>query len=226
MILAGLLSAWTLARRSAALEPDRKVQDLIDARIREGFVWGESAAPFVLLTALELEQQCLQPLAENFGRDYLRTILICHAEGMRGIPDSFVGVEDSVRFIHCIGEQDVESFQGHSHTCQVAVDFLARRWRRQALARDWEEITRLSLDSSVPVHLWEWFFWRSDSAILESPIAGQPKSWSSLVAEAGSRNTSNLPPLLLKNPVFMLFWLLVFPHRLTPETFASIDRPI
>ena len=226
LILAGLLSAWALARRRAGLDPDQQVQKLITARVREAFVWGESAAPFLLLTALELEQQCQQPLAENFVLDYLRLLLMCHADDMRGLPDSFMSTEDSVRFMHRIGEQDVESFQGFSHTCQVAVDFLARRWRKQALARSWEGITRLSLDSSVPRLTWEWFFWKSDSAILESCIPGQPQSWSTLLNEVANRDTSALPPLLLQYPIFTMFWLLVFPHRLTPVTFASIDRPI
>ncbi len=132
LILAGLLSAWNLTRRRQSLPLDDQVEKLIIDRVRQAFIWGESAAPLVLLTALELEQQCLQPAAENFVFDYLRILLMCHDEGMRGLPDSFIEVEDSIRFMHRMGEQDIESYQGFSHTCQVAVDFLARRWRRQA----------------------------------------------------------------------------------------------
>ncbi len=225
LILAGLLSAWALARRMAKLEPDHHIQKLIVARVREAFIWGESAAPFVLLAALELEQQCLQPSSERFVFDYLQLLLMCHSEGHRGFPDSFISVEDSVRFIHQIGEQGVESFHGFSYTCQVAVDYLARRWRRRELALLWEGITRLSLDSSVPRNTWEWFFWKSDSAVLESSMAGQPESWATLVNDAENRDASVLPPLLQEYPEFALFFSLVFPHRLTPTTFAAIDKP-
>jgi hypothetical protein len=44
-----------------------------------------------------------------------------------------------------------------------------------------------------PEFPWEWFFWRSDSAVLESSFAGQPQGWSSLIGEAESRDKSALP---------------------------------
>ncbi|MGC1361708.1 MAG: hypothetical protein WA419_10165 [Silvibacterium sp.] len=226
LILAGLLSAWALRRRYCALEVDDQVQKLIVARIRESFIWGESAAPFILLTALELEQQCKQPSAERLVFDYLQLLLLFHADGSAGLPDSFTSTEDSIKFMHHIGEQDVESFRGFSYTCQVAVDYLARHWLRRTLSGLWDGITRLSLDSSVPQLPWEWFFWRSNSAVLESSTAGQPQSWSTLVRDAENRDTSALPPLLVNHPVFAMFFLLVFPHRLTPATFASIDGPL
>jgi len=226
LILSGLLSAWTLARRRSNQDPDVHVQRLVMARLKESFIWGESAAPFVLLTAFELEQQCMQPLAEEFVINYLRILLMFHGEGMRGLPDSFISTEDSVRFMHQIGEQDVDSFQGFSYSCQPMIDFLVRRWRRQALARLWDAITRLSLESSVPQFLWEWFIWKSDSAVADSCIPGQPQSWSALLQAATDRDISGLPALLVKYPVFTMFWLLVFPHRLTPATLALVDRSI
>jgi hypothetical protein len=225
LILAGMLSAWALIKRKTGVEPDQQIQKLIVMRLREAYVWGESAAPFILLTALELEQQCMQPLAERVVLDYLQLLLMYHAEGNRGFPDSFISVEDSLRFMHRIGEQEVESFRGFSYTCQAAVDYLARHWRRRALAPLWEDITRLSLDSSVPRRPWERFFWKSDSAVLESSIAGQPQSWATLVSDAENRDSAGLPPLLLAHFEFSLFFSLVFPHRLTPVTFAAIDKP-
>jgi hypothetical protein len=224
LILAGLLSVWALTRRTAKLAPDQQVQEIIVARVRETFIWGESAAPFILITALELEQQCMQLAAERLVSDYLRLLLICHSDGRRGLPDSFISVEDSLRFIHLIGDQETVSFQGFSYTCQVAVDYLAKRWRRRVLAPLWEGVTRLSLNSSVPRNSWEWFFWESDSAVLESSIAGQPQSWSTLIGDAESRDVAPLPALLLEHREFRLFFLLVYPHRLTPATFAAIDK--
>ncbi len=223
LILAGLLSAWALSRREAKLPPDEQVEKIIRERIPECFVWGESAAPFICVTALELEQQCMQPLAERLVSDYMHLLVLCNSEGYRGLPDSFVTVEDSLRYRHNIGEQEVESYQGFSHTCEVGIDFLARRWCRRSLSGLWEGITRLSLDSSVPQNAWEWFFWRSDSAVLNSSIAGQPQSWMSLVKLSNNRDTGTLPKLLRERYQFALFFPLVFPHRLTPVTFALID---
>lgn len=223
LMLAGLLSAWALARRRSGLAPDERVEKIISARVKESSIWGESAAPFVLLTALELRQQCRSSAAEAFVIDYLRVILLFNAEGRRGLPDSFIGIEESVRFMHGIGEQEIESFRGFSYTAQAAIDFLTRSLRRQALSALWEGITRLSLEASVPRLNWEWFLWNSSSAVLESSIPGQPQSWDALRHEVANRDTSLLPPLLLENPIFVIFWIIVFPHRLTPATFSLIN---
>ena len=51
LIVAGLLSVWALVKRTAGKAPDHQVEALIRGRAREAFVWGESAAPFVLITA-------------------------------------------------------------------------------------------------------------------------------------------------------------------------------
>jgi hypothetical protein len=226
LILAGLLSVWALARRETGHTPDQQIQKIILARLRESFVWGESAAPFVLLIALELEQQCLQPTGERLVIDYLQLLLRFNSEGHRGFPDAFTSVESSLRFMHQIGEQETENFRGFSHTCQVVVDFLARRWRRQALGLVWADITSLSLQTSVPQVAWEWFFWQSDSAILESSIAGQPQSWATLIESAKIREVAALPKLLLANREFAAFFAVVFPHRMTPVVFAAIDSRV
>jgi hypothetical protein len=226
LILAGLLSTWALRKRRSALQHDQQIEKIIFERLRKSFFWGESAAPFIMLSALELEQQCQPIAAEKLVYEYLTFLLLCHSDGGRGLPDSFISPEESVRFMYRIGEQETEGFQGFSYTCQVAVDYLAKRWRRRALASVWEAITRLSLNSSVPRLNWEWFFWKSDSAALESASAGQPQSWADSIRDAENRDISALPPLLLQHPIFAMFFLLVFPHRLTPETFAVVERSL
>jgi hypothetical protein len=223
LILAGLLSAWMIRQRRANAEVDEQVKRIMLGRLKELFIWGESSVPFILLSALELEQQCLQLVGENLVRDYLNLLVLCNEPGNRGMPDSFVSVEESIRFMHRIGDQHKESYQGHSYTILVAIDFLARRWRRKALTLLWKDITYISFATSIPKQKWEWFMWEADSADLEHRLPGQPQSWQELMADAEGRDTSCLPELLLKHPEFALYFPLVFPHRLTPATFAVVD---
>jgi hypothetical protein len=123
-----------------------------------------------------------------------------------------------------IGEQDIDSYRGMSYTIQVAIEFLARRWRRQALARSWNDVARLTFQASVPTYHWEWFMWKANSAILESNLPGQPQSWASLLRESSVKDLTKLPELLTNNRDFAIFWILVFPHRLTANTFYILDR--
>ena len=223
LILAGLLSARALQNRTAGNAPDAAMKLLIQARVKKSRFWGESAASFILITALETERQSSQLAAENMVLQYLQNVLSSNDEKKPGIPDSFTSVEDSLRFLHGMDEEDVHPSHEFSYSCQPIVDFLARRWRRRALSQLWPQITRLSLVASVPQLPWEWFIWKSPSAVLTSTSAGQPQSWTALVMDAEKRDTSALPTLLHSNRDFVLFYLLVFPHRLTPETLRIID---
>jgi hypothetical protein len=223
LILAGLLSARVLQDRLVGQVPDPAMKSLIQARVKESRVWGESAAPFILLVALEMERGNQQLAAENWVLQYVQYLLISNEDSLPGTPDSFISVEDSLRFIHGMDDHDIKTSHGFSYSCQLCVDYLARRWRRQALSRFWPKITRLSFVSSIPQSPWEWFIWEASSARLVSMSPGQPQSWKILGDEAKKRDTSTLPRLLRTNPEFVLFYLLVFPHRLTSETLRIID---
>ena len=223
LLLAGLLSARELLRRMSGGTPDQEVEALIQGRFRQAVPWGESAAPSLLLAALEIERQSLQPFAEHKVLEYLQFILALNDEQRQGCPDSFTGLEDSLRFLQGMSDHRVRTSQGFSYVCQCLIDFLARRWRRRALAGTWEKITHLSLVASMPQDPWDWFRWEAPSAVLKSHFAGQPESWKSLLADAEQRKHSTLPTLLCDQPDFVLLYLLVFPHRLTPETLALVE---
>jgi hypothetical protein len=77
--------------------------------------------------------------------------------------------------------------------------------------------------ASIPKDPWDWFRWEAPSAVLTSHFVGQPKSWPSLMANAERRDTSTMPTLLRTRRDFALFYLLVFPQRLTPETWALVE---
>jgi hypothetical protein len=223
LVLAGLLSARILQDRLLGQSPAPAMKSLIQARVKESRVWGESAAPFVLLVALEMERGNQQLAAENWVLQYVQFLLVSNDGSSPGTPDSFISVEDSLRFIHGMDEHNIKTSHGFSYSCQLSVDYLARRWRRQALSQLWPKITRLSFVSSIPQSSWEWFIWEASSARLVSIFPGQPQSWQTLGQEAKKRDISALPWLLRTNRDFVLFYLLVFPHRLTSETLRIID---
>ena len=223
LLLAGLLSARALRERSAGRPPDATMKSLIQARIRQWVPWGESAASFLFLAALETERESLPLKGEQIVLECLHFVLASNREGLQGCPDSFASVEDSLRFLHGIADHEARPSRDFSYTCQSLIDFLVRRWRRRALAGAWEGITRLSLVASIPQEPSDWFRWEASSAVLTSRFAAQPASWALLLQEAEQRDTSLLPALLRTSRDFALFYLLVFPHRLTPETLALVD---
>ena len=88
---------------------------------------------------------------------------------------------------------------------------------------DGEELTRISLMTSVPDEEWQWFRWRAEGASLASRSFPEPQSWSALLHHAEGRHTDNLPTLLRQEPEFLSYFVLVFPHRWNVHTMKGLE---
>ncbi len=115
---------------------------------------------------------------------------------------------------------------GSSYSIAPLIDFLARRWRRQALAALWFGVTRMSLVSYVPATFPEWFRWKSSDGVLDGHLPGEPQSWEVLRNQAESISLDELPPTLAKRPAFALWFVLVYPHRFTASIAKLIEDAV
>jgi hypothetical protein len=119
-----------------------------------------------------------------------------------------------------------EQFVGFSYSIASLIDFLARRWRRQAVAALWFGVTRMSFEAYVPASFSEWFLWESSNGVLDGRFAGEPQSWEALRTRAETISLDELPPTLLKRPAFALWLVLVYPHRFTPTITKFIEDAV
>lgn len=214
-ILLGLLCSWNLyltLRRET-----RPKEDFIRAFCRHHVknirLWGESATPLLMETALQIEKFGEQLAAETLVIQLIDGITRANAKGGQGVPDPYFGPEEALRMSYGLDTSNTVEFRGHSYSLQPCVDFLARRLRRQALARWWAAITRVQFTAFRPPSDWEWFTWRAKTGKLETRFPTERQSWSVLRRQAESRDTSGLPQALKRDPAFALFFAIVYPHR-------------
>jgi hypothetical protein len=214
-ILLGLLSAWNLS--GVLRREPRPAEDFVRTFLRDNIknvrMWGESSIPLFVETALQLEKFGDQWMAENLVAQLIDGITRANARQDRGLPDPYFGPEESLRLLYGLDKDNPAEFRGQSYTLQLLVDFLARRWRRNALARWWERITRLQFTTFRPSSEWEWFTWRSQKGLLETRFPTHRQSWSKLLRDAENRDVSQVPVVLHKNPAFALLFSIVYPHR-------------
>jgi hypothetical protein len=229
-VLAGLLSAWDLSLRIR-----RKVRNKADfigsfltTRLREAAMWGESAVPYLFLAALETEQNCRPHLAEGIAIQLVREISGANGASAvgRGIPNPYYSPEETLRLNYGLDFTNSEQFLGFSYSTEALIDFLARRWRRQALASLWFGVTRMAFATYVPASFPEWFRWRSSCGTLSSSLPGEPQSWEALRTHAETLPLSDLPPTLARRPAFALWFALVYPHRFTPALAKLIEDAV
>jgi hypothetical protein len=134
-------------------------------------------------------------------------------QGLR-LPDPYHAVEEVLRMYLPFGQEGLddisqEDFEGHSYSLRTLIEWLARRLRRQSLARFWEEITHICFSEFVPDPFWITFLWYSPQGKLHHRYPGRPQSWKDLLKQAKANRSTSVPELLLERPQFLLLLLMV-----------------
>jgi hypothetical protein len=229
-LLVGLISAWDLHRRIKQPTAPREfgVRDFLRKWLPKSKAWGESATPFFVMGALDLESFGEQIVAESFVTSLLGFLLDASGkrDGSRGLPSPYYSPESALRILYGLDQDCREDFIGESYTAYPLIDFLVRRLRRQALRGLWYPITGNSLKAFYPGQDWEWFRWRAKTRSLNSRFVGSPQSWAGLICEVESVNMAVLPKLLRERPAFAAFFVLVYPHRFTREILKLVEESL
>ena len=86
-LLSGLVAAWALNQRRAG-NPSSFPAKFYRQSLRKSFYWGESAAPYLALAAIDLEMNCQSASAENLMFQILQIASSANEPNRRGIPTS------------------------------------------------------------------------------------------------------------------------------------------
>lgn len=226
-ILAGTLSSLNLYHRlkCEGSRSRRFVQDFVTGYMKHVQVWGESAAPYLTMIALELEQHGAHSSSEGLIGQLVATILALNGSKGRGLPNPYYEPEDALRLLSGMDPNNPEIFTGHSYSLEALVEFLARRWRRRMLEHFWEKITRLQFTWFQPESAAEWFRWRAESGSLDQRMPNAPQSWADLLY-AAENGPASVPEWLSARPAFAVFFCLVFPQRFGVAVLRLIDRAV
>jgi hypothetical protein len=236
-VTSGMMAAYSLIRRlQGKTHPyGDKIRAFVLAHCEEMDLWGESAVPWMLMVAWYLED-CGRPLdAEGIWNVIgyaLATSNKRHGPEPRrlmSIPDPYLGAEGALgRRIGVPTDDTIEeaSYVGHAFTLKSVITLLARRMRRQALARLWYDVTDVAMAEMYPDPKWAWLLWRSQGGGPRETWAKRPESWATLRREAEATDTSDLPALAVVRPDFLLAFLCTYPHRVRTDVVKLLDSAL
>jgi hypothetical protein len=230
-LLVGLLCAWSLHHCTKGTKCARGefIGRFLHKNLSGIKMWGESAIPYFVMTALEMESRGEQIAAESLLVSAATTVLDVNGrrEGRPGLPSPYYSPEEALRFVYGLDQFPLrEDFVGATYTTYPLIDFLVRRWRRQALRSLWYVITGNTLNAFYPLEKWEWFRWRAETGTLASRFLGSPQSWAELLQEVEGIDASVLPETLRERPGFAILFTLVYPHRFTRELLKLIESAL
>ncbi|MDV2495030.1 MAG: hypothetical protein RX316_02330 [bacterium] len=218
---------------------DANVLRILRERFKEMYLWGESAVPMYLLVSLYLELNGNQSEAETILSLLVQAIINENYpyKEEEGMPNPYYDVETildykvdilksytiEARKLIDIGNLTDESFLGSSYSLETLIEMLARRMRRQLLNRLWRDITYIQFNELVPKLKWENYLWEAKSGKLTTRKASKPESWASLFERAKNRTPKSVPAYLEKKAEFLPLFLLIYPHRLRPDTVKLLE---
>ena len=114
-----------------------------------------------------------------------------------------------------------EEFSGFGYHLATLVYYATMLEKRTALNELWKKLSKIYLREYKAKHRWHYFIWRSDEGGEVGWFLNRTQSWSQL-KELAAKMENTLPRILYDNPEFLFYFLLVYPHRLTPEAFRLL----
>ena len=228
LLVSGFLGAYFLSERTLGNvdEPKRKqVRTVLKREVSHLRIVGESDAPAWMITACALENLGQIQIAEGMMLTLVRTLSKLnqrHSEG--ALADPYHDTEQVL--LHQLGadsDLDGEQFDGRSYMLHIGIAWLARRLWRQHLAMMWSDITQVEFLEFQPSSPDQYLAVEDTDGDLRTWSAGQPQSWSALLAQSRILDRNQLPEILWERREMIPYLPLLFPYRLTATLAHAID---
>ena len=116
-----------------------------------------------------------------------------------------------------------DTFTCKSHTLEGIVHLFVRRNWHQTMKRLWPDVTRLASVSFEPENLWDFYRWRNKEGTVKLVFPKHKQEWEKLKALSFESKGSCIPPIIKNDPILLLLFLCVYPHRMNAEIIRWLD---
>ena len=226
--LVGLMSIYALWRRREGTPID-EIDNFLCKFFREKQhlleLWGEAAIPQWLAFCWYC-QKIDATKESNVLLCYL-IATICKRNGSNGrgsLASPYYEAEDILPHILELAEEPLmDSFKGESYGLEGLVHLSARRDLKEPIKRLWPEVTRLMYASFEPENFSDFYRWRNEEGINKIVSPKHTQDWEELKAASLESEGACLPPTIKNDPILLLLFLCVYPHRMNAEIIRWLD---
>jgi hypothetical protein len=141
----------------------------------------------------------------------------------------YCSIEDTVRhqyhrILNCRNPFEGYDFGSESYLAESLLLFLVRANRKQACRNLWPDFTRIQNQAFVLDSAWQYGLYRSDHGGNKTKIYPPTYDWKDLQADAKDDAVAMIPPALKQDPILLLLFVNIFPHRATTEAMMLLHR--
>ena len=232
--LLGLMSIYALWRRSKG-EPKDETDDFLREFCKEKRkrlkLWGEAAIPQYLAFFWYFRKIDATPEPDFLIHCLIS--LICklnHPRSETFLANPYYEVEDILSHIFSLtlgpAEKSLEeTFIGKSYVLEGLVHLFVRRNWKQTMKFLWPGVTRLTQVSFEPDNFSDFYRWRNKdrNGITRFVIPKRTQNWEDLKALSFESEGNCIPPTIKEDPILLLLFLCVYPHRMNAEIIRWLD---
>lgn len=234
--VASLLCVLGLRRRAAGEasgDVDRYIGRFSEESLeRPSFLWGEAAIPqFLAVYWHNRFINARSGRADRLLAALARYVARTKTPGSEGVlPDVYTEAAD---FLPYLADQSLEKilaggslrgyrlakepldtdWKGYSHVLEGLVHLLVQQNWKGKVRELWPDVTRVNLHTFRFDEPWHFFRWRNEEGAEQVVVPKRTQHWDDLRASAGDSSGDGLPTLARQDPVFVLLFLCVYPHR-------------
>jgi len=226
--LLGLMSIYALWRRRDGIDKD-DIDDFLHEFCTDKqnllVLWGEAAIP----QFLSFFWYFRKINATRKPDDFLRYLIssICKQNGPKGrgsLASPYYEAEDILPHILGITDEPLmDTFKGESYALKGLVHLYARRNWKQNMKSLWPSVTRLMYLSFEPESGCDFYKWRNPEGTVKFVSPKHTQDWEELKALSLESKGTCIPPTIKNDPILLLLFLCVYPHRMNAEIMRWLD---
>ena len=230
--LLGLMSIYALWRRKDEMdrdETDNFLREFCKEKQNQLVLWGEAAIPQFLAFFWYFRKINATPKPDFLLKSLISSICkLNHPRSEEFLANSYYEAEDILpRLLAPIlgpGEEPLEeTFIGHSYALEGLVHLFVRRDWKQTMKSLWPGVTRLNFISFEPGNFCEFYRWRSEVGTNKTVVPKRTQEWEKLKALSFKSEGTGIPPTIKNDPILLLLFLCVYPHRMNAEIMRWLD---
>lgn len=240
-----VLGMWRKAYNERPDGVDRFVSRFADDSLRRVYLWGEAGTPQLL--AVYWYQRLVNAKSGNADR-YLGLVTrqVCNAKKPgtpQVLPDVYTEAKEWLPHIadqrlktllgdgplreYRLAERPLETaWKGYSHILESLVHLLVQRNCKGKVRELWPDVTRTNLHVFEFDEPWHFYRWRNKTGAEKVVVPKHAEHWTDLKTVASDSSGAALPDLIKAHPIFVLLFLCVYPHRISPSTIRWLNTNI
>ena len=230
--LLGLMSIYALWRRKDKIEKDETDDFLLEfCKEKQHLLelWGEAAIP-QFLAFFWYFRKISATMGPNIFLCHLISA-ICQRNGPNSktfLANPYYEADDLLPHLFAPilgpGEDPLdETFTGSSYALEGLVHLFVRRNWKQTMKGLWPGISKLASVSFKPKNPWDFYRWRNTDGKRWDMYPEPTKKWEELKALSFESEGACIPPTIKNDPILLLLFLCVYPHRMNAEIMRWLD---